>query len=916
MRLGTGGVVCVVTIALCARSYAQPLQPEWNVILDEQSCWHVRTIWETEEFIFPNGEILHAIVDISGSDFSWANPGDGKNWKFSAKKIPVIRLPSQNDPDWMKEEYDDSEWARLRGPFYANSANNNWKLLQLRGRFVVQDIKKAGKLTLEMTFLGGAVVYLNGREVGRAFMPEGPVDISTPSLPYPQEAYFNSKGEYIGRNTYKVSQETLDVQAKRRRRIERLVIPNSAMKEGVNVLAIALHRAPADYTYGLYARDDGRGAGRFWAKVGLVSLKLTAQPGAAVIPNRGPSPDRVIPGAVQPNTGPLRGLGFHLRNHSIVQRIFLDDYPDPYDQLRPLKIVGVRNGPFAAELIVGHGQNEIEDLQVSVSDLTGPKVIPAANVQVRYAVLDGEATGKRGRWFDSLEEVPPERVPIYREHGAALQPVWIQVIVPRDARPGDYAGTIVVSASGEKPLELPLRLRVFDWCLPNPAEFAGFLDLIQSPESVAMAYAVPLWSEEHMQLLDRTFALMSQMGVKTVYVTAIPRTHFGNEHAMIRWVRDEQGEVTPDFAVAAKYLDVAMKHLGRIPAVVLYAWEPPESQGHAGGTGQAFRTHDKPFLLTVWDPNTGEYSTRSGPAWGTLEVRELWKKLTDGFREVLRKRGIEDSLVFGLIGDHRPTKLAMDDICNAVPEAEWAVHSHYYCDKWQGYPMGLTVALWGVGYTPSDPSRGLSFGWSNPHKLLYYPREMSLSGSTPVEYRVKLENYVGALRGRGGIQRGSGVRGLGRLGVDFWNVLKDARGRPEGTLAGRFPEAAWGQLNLNFGVPRLLGRGRNGPVPTIRSEAFREAVQELEARVYIEKAILDDDAPRILGSELMARCRETLDERIRVFREAAGEGEAWFISSGWRERAERLFGLAAEVAARFGGREPQPNLGSRPSGKE
>ncbi|MFO7900961.1 MAG: hypothetical protein R6V58_18130, partial [Planctomycetota bacterium] len=440
------------------------------------------------------------------------------------------------------------------------------------------------------------------------------------------------------------------------------------------------------------------------------------------------------------------------------------------------------------------------------------------------------------------------------------------------------------------------------------------MDMIQSPESVAMAYGVPLWSDKHLELLDKSFSLLAPLADKTLYVTCIRRTHFGNEHAMVRWTRNGEGELQPDFTVVEKYLDVAMKHLGKIPRVILYCWEPPQSQGHAGGTGRAARVHDKPILLSLYDPETGEYSAARGPAWGTPEAQKFWKKLTDGMQQVLARRGLKDSMLFGLIGDHRPTKQAMDDISNGVPGAQWAVHSHYRCETWKGYKMGMFVALWGIRAGPTDPSRGRSFGWTNPEWMLYYPREMSLR-STLTEYRCKLETWIGARDRRGweaGV--GSGPRGVGRLGADFWVVLKDGRGRARSTLAGRYPEAAWGQLNLNFGVPRVLAIGKEGPIATVRSEAFREAVQELEARIYLEKALLDPAAPRIVGARLLRRCRTALDERIRAVNVAAGgrrgrAAEAWFISSGWRVRAEALFDLAAEVAAAYGDKTPAPDLG-------
>ncbi|MCX7591659.1 MAG: hypothetical protein N2255_08535, partial [Kiritimatiellae bacterium] len=163
--------------------------------------------------------------------------------------------------------------------------------------------------------------------------------------------------------------------------------------------------------------------------------------------------------------------------------------------------------------------------------------------------------------------------------------------------------------------------------------------------------------------------------------------------------------------------------------------------------------------------------------------------------------------------------------------------------------------------------------------------------------------------------KGRGTRGLGRLGADFWEVLRDERGRIRGSLAGRYPEAAWGQLNLNYGVPYLLGRGKNGPVPTVRSESFRENLQEVEARIFIEKALLETDASKTLGEDLVLRCRQALDTRIRMCLNAAGEGEPWFISSDWNKRNEQLFLLAAEVSRKLGGREPQPNLEPEPEKK-
>jgi hypothetical protein len=258
-------------------------------------------------------------------------------------------------------------------------------------------------------------------------------------------------------------------------------------------------------------------------------------------------------------------------------------------------------------------------------------------------------------------------------------------------------------------------------------------------------------------------------------------------------------------------------------------------------------------------------------------------------------------MLFGLIGDVRPTKQAMDDITTGVPreKAKWAVHSHYYAVEWEGYELGMAIALWGIGSTPVDPAEGYGYGWQNPFWLAYYPREMSMLTSL-VEHRVKLERWMGAVtRSETAYSKAKGTRGLGRLGADFWVVLRDERGNLRASLAGQYPESYWGQLNLNYGIPHLLGKGRDGPLPTVRSEAFRENVQEVEARVLIERAITDEARRAKLGEDLARRCRLALDKRIRMCLHAEGEGLPWFISSGWSERTEELFRLAAEVAAKL-----------------
>ena len=47
------------------------------------------------------------------------------------------------------------------------------------------------------------------------------------------------------------------------------------------------------------------------------------------------------------------------------------------------------------------------------------------------------------------------------------QPLWIDVLTPRDAIPGEYTGAITISAEGIRPQRVPIKLTVWDFTLPE-----------------------------------------------------------------------------------------------------------------------------------------------------------------------------------------------------------------------------------------------------------------------------------------------------------------------------------------------------------------------------------------------------------------------------------------------------------------
>ena len=874
----------------CAASFAaeEAKPPGATVLLDTKtSAWRCRMVRATSEFLTGPGKVERVVYrnTTRKRHTLWREkkvlePGD-----YKIAGLKEYRLPEATDPDWMQAGFDDSEWCRRRGATGAGS-DPGWKLMLMRGRFDVNDPAKCKGLKLSATYRGGIVVYVNGTEVARRHLPEGKLDLYALAEPYPSAMYLTREGRLRQRPGRKVkgAKPLTDFN----RTIEDVSVPASVLRKGVNVLAVAAHRAPTDKAVLLRADKRGHHITRHgpdvgWSTVGIMGVRLTAPPGSGATP------------------GAAAGLpGLAVWNASDVQNVFRIESGPGLVSLRPVRMVAPRGGAGIAQVIAG-APGMLKKLSVQATDLQGPGRLSVASVQVRYGMPDGyiSPTGDRPMFptsFDSLADVPPAEIKADEKTGLAIQPLWITVNVPRATKPGEYAGKLTVSAAERDPVEVPLVLGVAEWALPPIDEYATHNDIVQSPESVAIRYGVEMWSDEHFALLDRTFRLLAPLGDKTLYITAVRRTHWGNEQAMVRWTRGKEGSLDPDLSIAEKYVDAARKHMGRIPSVILYAWEPPSSMGHAGNPGAISRAHDRPILLTLKSKRSGRLRAITGPAWGSPESRELWSKLVKGMNELLAKRGMKDSLLFGMVGDHRPTRRAMAEISTAAPGTLWACHSHFYATEHNGYKMGMCAAVWGIGCRPTTPEQpgGYGYGWRSDFRLMTCSRYLPSERTSLDRVRTIVENWLGAHNGRD--PQLNGCKGLGRAGADFWPVLKDSRGNYRGRLAARYPESAWGQLSLLNCTVALLAPGKEGPLSTVRAENIRAGVQEIEARVFIERALLDKDARARLGDELADRCRKAIDNRIR----AAYYGGTFFVGSGYRKRAELLYDLAHQVAVKTG----------------
>jgi hypothetical protein len=619
--------------------------------------------------------------------------------------------------------------------------------------------------------------------------------------------------------------------------------------------------------------------------------------------------------------------------------------------LHPMLIVAARNGAFSGKVMV-ESSTPVRGLKASVTALSGEGgALPAQNVQLRYAVgWEGFGRTLEGR-ADILLEAPPAQVNSLGTRGHVYAPVWITVKVPKDAKAGAYSGEITVEAQGISPTKVPVKVDVQNWTLPDPQDYRTWTDFIQSPDTLALEYKTPLWSDKNWEHIARSFRLLSDTGCRTVYVPLMCRTNFGNEQTMVRWIPKGGGKYDYDFTVFDKYMDSATKNMGKPRLVMFLVWDICLSKesltrgtwGKDTPTGVARQDLlGKGPRVTSIDPATKEANFIFLPRYEDPASKAVWQPMWTELQKRMAARGLDKTMMLGVMPDLWPNKDEVafwKDISGGLP---WAIHGHAGARGDAAPGNKLLYKIADIGYAAFvydlvfnvNPDKGRMYGWQDKGMLTNYLRNGELNGSTASFLREFLAfNITG------------GQRGAGRIGADFWRVIKDNKGQRTAAVYARYPENNWRNLDIQ---DFFLAPGPDGALSTARLESLREGAQECEARIFMESALLDPTQKAKLGDDLAKRCQDGLDEHHRAMwktvwtndedlatlgkigtgrnpaeglwnalektrklpgfwdgpartmrSEETRKGQEWF-AAGWLDREKKLFALAGEAAAKLG----------------
>jgi len=861
--------------------------------------------------------------------------------------------------DWTQPDFNDSGWARHKRPFMTGPGASTLGLAVglacFRASALVDDPDQVRGLKLDLTYRGGVVVYVNGREIARRHLPKGELKPDTHGEDYPLEAYVLPPTDVVPRgnqqrplpelwsdvfpgpkggdwawvrdqfranpkafkvpaadvvNYYRqgcgrwtfTRQEYEKVRDLRDRKLGPVAIPKGLLRKGANVVAIEVHRSdlnPVIHDRKRLGSHNGWGyfGGVVWMHGLLKYAKLTA----------------AGPGGIRAEARPP---GIQVWTEDIHRRCFSPEFGPIGRAPAPLRLVGARNGSYSAQAVLG-ASGPLGGVRTSVKELVhaGGSKIPAGAVVIRYGVplpvarfadlgvgrgsprlgernparlpavrraVQTYGSGEAGKdfksliqtiaFFDQLATSAPKTVP-----ANSCFPAWATVKVPKGARPGEYRGELTITAGGEA-ANVPIKLWVMDWMLPDPLDFETVMALEQSPYGVAAHYKVELWSDEHLRLMENSFRLLAEIGNDFLVIPVLTGSEFGNrEDSMIRWVRGAKGAWDCDFSVFDRYLKLACKYLK--PRCVCFVVGHPTDNSLFVKPRVVVKQGDKLSLLDVPTP-------------GTDEAKAFWAPLVAGLKKRLADRDLKGAMHWGFYWDtfdHRRTGGYCAKTQRMLAELAPGVGWVRGCHSPRGLGKDGFTFVSSIYYLRSCHHRDRATGqlriisrkgWKNPMLHLVLPRVVNTvitveGTSPPLCYRLAPERAIV-----------HGARGVARIGVDYW--------------AGAY-QAGWrGGVQVGMPVTAVLWPGQNGADSGARFECLKEGVQETEARIFLEKKLEGKAADGPDAGAAQAVLDRRIQETLHI-PPAYSEPRVSEYYGGWQERSWDLYTAAAKAA---GGRGP------------
>lgn len=273
----------------------------------------------------------------------------------------------------------------------------------------------------------------------------------------------------------------------------------------------------------------------------------------------------------------------------------------------------------------------VPNVKVSATDLKSSSGATIAKTAlsagfVEYVMTDEFRDGcgyRQPQDFDS--SLVPDRINTSLNQAAvkanSVQPVWVSVKVPANAKAGLYNGVLTVNAGKE--YKLNLSINVVDRVLPSPDKWTFNLDLWQHPAAVARVHQVPLWSEQHFTLMRSYYTMLANAGQKNITASIVnePWGHqtYDDYPGLIKWIKKKDGSWRYDYSLFDRYVSFVMS-CGINKRINCYSMVPWK------------------IAFQYYDESLNRDTVFTG-AIGTPEYNEYWKTMLVDFTKHLKSKG-------------------------------------------------------------------------------------------------------------------------------------------------------------------------------------------------------------------------------------------------------------------------------------
>lgn len=353
-------------------------------------------------------------------------------------------------------------------------------------------------------------------------------------------------------------------------------------------------------------------------------------------------------------------VGVSFANSNI--RYTQDVFPE-IKQQNNLTLTAWKGEKLNAQLLVW-AKTSVPSIKVAISDLksSNGKLISKSNTSagfVDYVITDEFVAGcglrKPEDLASSLVADPINTIATAATLKANnVQPIWLSIKIPSNAKQGDYVATVTVKA--DKTYQLKLIVKVLERTLPAPSQWSFNLDFWQHPAAVARVHNVELWSDAHFDLMRKYYTILADAGQKNITASIVdePWGHqtYDDYPSLIKWTKKKDGSWMYDYSLFDKYISFVMS-CGINQRINCYSMVPWK------------------IAFQYYDENLGKNTVFTG-AIGSIEYNIFWTSMLKDFTKHLKQKGWFSITAIAMDERPMPTMQSVIKLLKQI-DPEWKI---------------------------------------------------------------------------------------------------------------------------------------------------------------------------------------------------------------------------------------------------